>query len=247
MTAEKIEQIKERSENGKMNELIKVNINEKQEPVYARLIKGDCLAEMDKLIAEGVQVDAIITDPPYGIDLTPQRKTSAFKGTKVLNDKGIDIIKPFLERASKLTDRIYMFASWKELGNIQPIFEEFFTYKNCIVWDKMWFGMGGNWRPNHEFILYGIPKQGKDSGTIPSNSKENILRHRRVTPTKLVHSCEKPVPLIEEIIEQCGEIILDPFMGSGSTGVAAKNTNRKFIGIELDEKYFEIAKERIGI
>ena len=209
------------------------------------LFNGDCLEVMDRLITLGVKVDAIITDPPYGISLTPQRKNGKFKDTKVLNDENINIIKEFLQRAEKLTDRVYMFASWKELGNIQPIFEEHFNYKNCIVWDKMWFGMGGNWRPNHEFILYGISKNKKDSGCIPSNSKENILRHRRVTPQKLLHSCEKPISLIEEIINQCGETVLDPFMGSGSTGVACINTNRKFIGIELDENYFKIAEDRI--
>ena len=209
------------------------------------LYNGDCLEVMDKLISEGVKVDAIITDPPYGIDLTPQRTSGKFKNTKVINDRSIEIIPLFLEKAKKLTDRIYMFVSWKQLGNIQPIFENNFNYKNCLVWDKMWFGMGGNWRPNHEFIMYGISKDKKDSGTIPSNSKENILRCRRVSPQKLKHSCEKPVKLLEEIIEQNGELILDPFMGSGSTGVACKNTNRNFIGIELDENYFKIAKERI--
>jgi DNA modification methylase len=139
-----------------------------------------------------------------------------------------------------------MFASWKELGNIQNIFEKYFEYKNCIVWDKMWFGMGGNWRPNHEFIMYGISKSKKDNGVIPSNSKENILRHRRVSPQKLSHSCQKPTSLMEEIIEQCGDLILDPFMGSGTTGVACMKTNRKFIGIELDEKYFKISEARIN-
>jgi len=209
------------------------------------LIQGDCLAEMDKLIEQGVKVDAIITDPPYGINLKPQRKEGKFKNTLVVNDENINIISEFLKRAELLTDRIYMFASWKQLGNIQPIFEQHFNYKNCLVWDKMWFGMGGNWRPNHEFILYGVSKNKKDSGTIPSNSKSNILKHRRVSPQKLVHSCEKPISLVQEIIEQNGNLILDPFMGSGSTGVAAMNTGRDFIGIELDEGYYNIAAERI--
>ena len=211
----------------------------------SRLINADCLGVMDKLIADGVKVDAIITDPPYGINLKPQRATGKFKDTLVINDEDIDIIKEFLIRAEKLTDRIYMFTGWKQLGNIQIEFEKHFNYKNCIVWDKMWFGMGGNWRPNHEFIMYGISKNKKDSGTILSNSKENILRYRRVTPQKMVHSCEKPVKLMEEIIEQCGEVILDPFMGSGTTGVACINTNRKFIGIEKDKGYFEIGKKRM--
>ena len=228
-----------------MNLQVRNIVRNGKEAPSLKIYNGDCLEVMDKLISEGVKVDAIITDPPYGIDLTPQRAGGKFKNTKVINDRNIEIISLFLEKAKELTDRIYMFVSWKQLGNIQPIFENNFNYKNCIVWDKMWFGMGGNWRPNHEFIMYGISKDKKDSGTIPSNSKENILRYRRVSPQKLKHSCEKPVKLLEEIIEQNGELILDPFMGSGSTGVACKNTNRNFIGIELDETYYNIAKERI--
>ena len=64
----------------------------------------------------------------------------------------------------------------------------------------------------------------------------------------MLHSCEKPIPLLEDLILELtneNDVILDTFMGSGSTGVACLNTNRKFMGIELDEKYFEIAKDRI--
>ncbi len=81
-----------------------------------------------------------------------------------------------------------------------------------------------------------------------SNNLSNILKFRRVAPAKLHHSCEKPVTLLELLIEESVEeksIVIDPFMGSGSTGVACVNTNRNFIGMELEEKYFNIAKERI--
>ena len=64
-----------------------------------------------------------------------------------------------------------------------------------------------------------------------------------------MHPTQKPTKLIELLIETSsknGEIVLDPFMGSGSTGIACKNTNRNFIGIEIDENYFNIAKERIN-
>jgi site-specific DNA-methyltransferase (adenine-specific) len=67
-------------------------------------------------------------------------------------------------------------------------------------------------------------------------------------PKNKVHPSEKPVDLIETIISNSssvGDIVFDPFMGSGSTGVAAKNLNRKFIGIEIDESYFDIGKDRI--
>ena len=75
-----------------------------------------------------------------------------------------------------------------------------------------------------------------------------LFKKKRVTPTKLIHPNEKPIKLIEKLVYSCSEennLILDCFMGSGTTGVACKNLNRRFIGIELDENYFKIAKARI--
>ena len=69
-----------------------------------------------------------------------------------------------------------------------------------------------------------------------------------MSPQKLTHSCEKPIALLSDLISELskeGDIILDTFMGSGSTIDSAKRLNRKYIGIELDENYFNIAKERI--
>ena len=105
--------------------------------------------------------------------------------------------------------------------------------------------MGNNWRPNHEWII--VATNGKFK--TKSNNKTNILKHRRMSSQKMLHSCEKPLSLLEELIIESteeGDVILDGFMGSNSTGHACINTNRKFIGIELDETYFNIAKQRIS-
>ena len=113
-----------------------------------------------------------------------------------------------------------------------------------ILSDKDWLGMGNNWRPNHEFII--VITNGKFK--TKSNNKTNILTHRRVSPQKLTHSCEKPISLLEEIIlESCNEddVILDTFMGSGTTAIACINTNRNFIGFELEREYWEIANNRV--
>ena len=201
---------------------------------------GDCLKIMKEFPKESV--DLILTDPPYGINLKAQRKTSKFKDVKIKNDENVNIIKKFIPLVSKITNTIYMFVSWYEIGKIQPIFEKYFIYKNCLVWDKMWFGMGNNWRPNHEFIMYGVKNH---SGKLSSNNKENILRHRRLHPSKMNHICEKPTSLLTEIIEQHNGIVLDCFVGSGSTLVACNNLNRRWVGIELEEKYCEISKRKI--
>lgn len=213
-----------------------------------KLYQGDCLEVMDKLIELGVKVDAIITDPPYGMNLTPQRRSGKFHGEKIINDNNLDWCDDFFEKCYKLTPKnsgSMFFCSIHSIPQfIYSAKKAGFDIKNLLVWDKMWFGMGGNWRPNTEFILLCT----KGRFVTHSKNKDNILRYRRLSSQKSVHPTQKPVELMIELISEPDynpEIILDPFMGSGSTGVACKNLNRKFIGIELDEKYFDIAVDRI--
>ena len=105
--------------------------------------------------------------------------------------------------------------------------------------------MGNNYRPNYELCILCC----KTNITTKSKNKSNILKYRRVSPQKMLHSCEKPVALMEDLILELSnekELVVDLFMGSGATGVACVKTNRKFIGIEIDEGYYNIAKERIA-
>ena len=210
-----------------------------------QLFQGDCLEIMDKLIEQNVKINAIITDPPYGINLTPQRKTGKFKNTKVLNDDSLEWIDDFVDKSFLLTNNLtIVFCGWQTIDVVKKSLERKYIIKNILVWNKDWFGMGNNYRPNYELIILACKK----NFTTKSNNKSNILTYRRLSPKKMLHSCEKPISLLEDLILELtdeNDIILDTFMGSGSTGVACLNTNRKFIGIELDEKYFEIAKNRI--
>lgn len=129
---------------------------------------------------------------------------------------------------------------------IQAISREVFKIKNILVWEKNNHGSGdltGDFAPKHEFIIF------LHKGRRLSNGKRdpNIFRFNK-TGNKL-HPTEKPVDLCEYLLEKFsdgGDLILDPFMGSGTAGVACRNLGRDFIGIELDKDYFEIAKERIN-
>ena len=210
-----------------------------------KLYKGDCLEVMDELISLGVKFDAINTEPPYGINLTTQRKNGKFKNTKVINDEDLIWLPKFTSQIYKLTKNIaVIFCSWQHIDKFKIEIEKNFTIKNILVWNKDWFGMGNNYRPNYELIILACKK----NFTTKSNNKSNILTHSSIAPVKLKHSCEKPVLLIEDLITELtndDDLILDPFMGSASTGEACLKTNRKFVGIELDEKYFNIAKERL--
>ena len=208
--------------------------------------QGDCLELMQELPDESI--DLIVTDPPYGIDLNIQRKTSKFKNTTVKNDNTLEWLPNLVnnfKRIMKPNSVIYLFCNWQNYDVFKKEFEKYFELKNLIVWDKQWFGMGYNWRPNHEFIM--VLTNGKFKTN--SNNNENILRYRRIHPTKMYHSCEKPIALLEKLIEESsneGDTVLDSFIGSGTTPIAAINTNRKYIGYELDEKYFNIAQQRIN-
>ncbi len=215
-----------------------------------KLLQGDCLVRMDELIAQGVKVDAIISDPPYGMNLTPQRESGKFKGVKIKNDATLEWTDAFFDKCFKLTPNnsgSMFFCSHHSIGPfIESAKAAGFDIKNLMVWDKMWFGMGGNWRPNCEFILLVT----KGRFVTHSKNKDNILRYRKLSSQKSQHPTQKPVELMAELIVEPDynpKTILDPFMGSGSTGVAAVQQGRKFIGIELDPKYYGIACERILI
>ena len=210
-----------------------------------KLYKGDCLEVMNKLIKEGIKVDMVLTDPPYGINLTPQRVSGKFKGTKVINDDTLEWLPKVVDKIYELTKNVaVIFCSWQFIDVFKIAFEKKFIVKNILVWNKDWLGMGNNYRPNYELILLLC----KTNVKTKSKNKSNILTYRRISPQKMLHSCEKPVPLLTDLILELTDennIILDCFMGSGSTGIACLNTNRNFIGIELDEHYFDIAKDRL--
>lgn len=205
----------------------------------------DCVEGLREM--ENKSIDLVLTDPPYGIDLKPQRKTSKFKDEVISNDQNLDWLPNFVDvLKEKVKDDFvgYIFCNWQNYDIFKKEFEKKFIIKNLIVWDKMWFGMGNNWRPNHEFIMVICNKNFKTK----SKNNENILRHRRIHPSKLSHSCEKPLSLLEKLINESsekGDIVFDGFLGSGSTIEACLNTNRNYIGFELDENYYKVSLDRI--
>ena len=121
------------------------------------------------------------------------------------------------------------------------------SWKNILVWNKNNHGTGdlkGSYAPKHEFILFGH----KGRTLLREKRIADVIDCPKISSNKLTHPTEKPQDLLEIFIKQSsdvGSIIFDGFMGTGSCGIAAKKLNRNFIGIELDEKYFNIAKNRL--
>jgi len=229
------------------------------------LMKGDCLERMKDI--ENGSVDAIITDPPYGttackwdsiIPLEPMWDHLK----RIIKPNGAIVLfgsEPFSSalRISNIKNYKYdwiwnkpkgsgfLNAKKRPLRHYETI--SIFSYGTPIYYPQgLIQGVFNNSRPALEKkpTLYGKQRQHKESKF--TNYPKDIIKYSK--PHKPVHPTQKPVALMEYLIKTYtneNETVLDFTMGSGSTGVACKNTNRKFIGIEMDDKYFEIAKKRI--
>lgn len=220
-------------------EIQSVLSGEKQEYVVC----GDCLEILPTLL-DGC-VDLVCTDPPYGIDYQSTRRTDRSQWKpKIANDKT-----PCLEWLPMAGGgRLVCFCRWDvEADFVMAIREAGYDIKSQVIWDKMIHGMGdleGEFAPQHENIVYAT----KQRWTWPGSRPKSILRFQRVMPECLVHPNEKPVELLCELISCLsitGDLVLDPFCGSGTTCVAAKMLGRRYIGIEISPEYCEIARQRL--
>lgn len=212
------------------------------------LMQGDCLERM-KEIPDG-SVDMILTDPPYGMDFQSNRRVVQQKFAKIANDKNLDWVDSFIDECYRVmaeNSAMYFFSSWHNIDYFKQAIERKFKLKNLICWVKNNHGSGdlkGGYAPQHEFVFYAA------KGRVLNRGKRlpDVIYADKIPSKKLVHPTEKNISMLEVFVNQHsdkGMAVLDTFMGSGTTGVAAKNLNRNFIGIELDDGYFEIARNRI--
>lgn len=122
-------------------------------------------------------------------------------------------------------------------------------FKQMVVWDKGPMGMGWHYRRSYEVVLVGQRDAGKCNWYDETDRIENIIRHiPKVIPTKADHPTPKPVELPAHFITlhtQPGDVVLDPFNGGGSTAEAAKMLGRRYIGVELDERWLQITVNRL--
>jgi len=246
-----------------------------------KLINGDCIEEMQKLIDDGVKVDMVLTDPPYG--------TTACKWDSVIP---FDMMWECLDNITNINTPIALFgsepfSSYLRLSNIQ-------NYRYDWIWHKNYSGgfVTAKKMPMkyHEIISIFYKKQptynpqfqeysettkkrfkegethkGKSpnrihDGLVPKHHPISFKRGKypesvqyfkgvNTANNERLHPTQKPVKLLEYLIKTYtneDSLVLDFTMGSGSTGVACLQTNRNFIGIELDKKYYEIAEQRIN-
>lgn len=209
-----------------------------------KLFKGDCLELLKQVKDESI--DMVLTDPPYGIAFQSGYRKIEYE--KIKGDQNLYWLDDFVEeifRVSKNNTAHYMFCSFHHIDIFKQAIQKRFKVKNIITWVKNNTSMGdlkGDFAPKTEFIIFFQKGRRLINGRRDSNVFEFNKTRNELHPT------QKPVDMTEYMLSKFsdeGNVILDPFMGSGTTGVACVNTNRNFIGMELDDKYFKIAKERI--
>ena len=212
-------------------------MNALPEPYYqddhATIYHGDCLD-----MIEALTFDVVVTDPPYGISHSSNKLGAPLRGKQIVGDSSTAARDAALDAAAADGFPAVCFGRW----DLPPDRD----LRGVLVWDKGGHvGMGDlafPWKQNWEAVYIWGPgfKGRRGSGVLSINA---------LPPWGgvITHPHEKPVDLMRTLIGKCPPgTILDPFMGSGTTLRAAKDLGRKSIGIELDERYCEIAATRLG-
>lgn len=241
-----------------------------------QLYNGDCLEVMDNLIQQGIKVDAIITDIPYGTTRCKWDSVIPFeemwKRIKEIRKPTTPIVlfgsEPFSSslRLSNIKEYKYDWK-WEKTqatgffnAKKQPMrcIEDIcvFYQKQCLYNPQKTEGH----KPVNSYTkylstvnkteVYGKCTKELSGGGNTDRFPRQLLTYSSDKQTCYLHPTQKPLELMEYLVKTYtneNDLVLDFTMGSGTTGVACKKLNRNFIGIELDENYFNIAKERIGL
>jgi DNA modification methylase len=222
-----------------------------------RMILGDCREFLPALPSDSV--DLVLMDPPYNTGLNDKsgtRLTQFFDDALPANEYHALAAAVTSEAFRVLCpDRAaYVFINWKSLGLwLASLSSAGFRVKNTIVWDKLRHGLNWqNYAYTYELLIFAT------KGKLRSRNRNDdafrdiwrIPRHREHSRRAATHhETVKPLELLRLPIEHAsrpGELVLDPFAGSGSTGVAARMLERMFLGIERDPTYCQLAKQRIA-
>lgn len=224
------------------------------------IYNADCLEVMETL--QPGTVDVIFTDPPYssGARQSAQMRgrgsmrreegkhgSDRWFGTDNLTAHGFSMLVRLLSvealRLTKKDGHLFSFIDWRQWPVLAGATESAGWYlRGCLVWDKVHFGMGNGFRQQAEFILHasnGVADNfiRHDLGTVFRQERHSEDAHPTMKPERIIGDMLSAVP---------GDLVLDPFMGSGTTMVAAKHLGKRGIGIEISEEYCELAAKRLA-
>ena len=211
----------------------------------------DCMEGLKLL--DDKSIDLVVIDPPYLLNLTKVKKTTTFNNyaNELIGLKdGFDlkVLDLLVQKMKKIN--IYIFCSKRQVKDLL----DYFIKKDCnyeiLTWHKMNPSplINNNYLPDTEYVVFAREKGVKLYGNYHTKRKYYISGVNQVDKKRWKHPTIKPLPLIENLIINSsmeGDTVLDCYCGSGTTLVGAINTNRKFMGFEIDKKYYEIAKQRV--
>lgn len=191
-----------------------------------QLYHGDC-----REVTAWLKADVLVTDPPYGIAYRSNRTKREVVARSIANDKDTTVRDAALMAWGQRPRIIFGSPGVTDLEGVR------------LVWHKPGSGMGDltmPWKPDYEFIYV------RGVGFVGNRDTSVLTYPLRVFRGDLEHPHQKPTDLLERLIAKCPPgIIADPFAGSGSTLVAAKNLGRRAIGVEFEERYCEVAAKRL--
>jgi len=211
-----------------------------------KVIQGDCLKVMKDIPDNSV--DLVLTDPPYGIEY--KRHIPYPRYEKIDNDNNLDWLPLVIKEMYRVLyerGNMYMFCNWQNVDIFKTEISKHFTIRNMLIWNKGGGGMGDlktTYGSVYEICFFANKKPSKLNGR-----RDNDVINLSRSGNKF-HPTEKPISLIGYLIRKSSnesDLILDPFLGSGTTAVAAKQLKRNFIGIEISPEYCKIANERLRV
>ena len=220
-----------------------------------KLYNDDCLDVLKEV--DDNSVDFILTDPPYNIARDNNLHTMGRKGIDFGEwDKGFDLFSyiDLLPRVCTKDASVVIFNDWKNIGEIAKYAEsKGLVIKDMLRWEKsnpMPRNRDRRFIVDYEVAVWLTMPKAKWTFNRQSETYDRPLFKGSIVcgNEKTAHTTQKPIWLMKEILQVLsneGDTVLDPFMGSGSTGVACKELGRNFIGVELDKQYFDIATKRV--
>jgi site-specific DNA-methyltransferase (adenine-specific) len=216
-------------------------------PYYAdslvTIYHGDAL----DLMADLPKIDLVLTDPPFFMPAQHYASRTEWQrswgDTAILGRWWAGVLDAALPRLNR-TGHFLTFCDDESYPVFYPEFYRRFDQINALVWDKGAIGMGSPWRHTHELI---IAARWSSSEWHGGGGQSDVLRVKTLPTSERHHPVDKPTALLRMLIGAMAApdgVVLDPFLGGGSTLVAAKESGRHAIGIEIEERYCEIAAQR---
>jgi DNA modification methylase len=212
-----------------------------QDLPFDRIVCGDAIRILQTLTTQSI--DLVVTDPPYGdnIGYGPENVRIAGNEHPLLALMTLTACYRVLKRNTTA----YMFCGMRHLDFVRSFFGRYTRYRigEVIIWDKIIMNVGPSFRKQYECIL--VLEKGRPA--YHNTRMLNLLRVKRIRNPEHPHA--KPIALLKLLIEHSstpGAVVLDPFVGTGATALAAQELGRHYIGIEIAPAYHRIAENKLN-